>query len=99
MRKVLLFVLTLSLGFPGAIVAGTIVGTVRGQGKEGADEAVSGGEYDSRKFKFIERVNYAELRDFVVYVDMPLAATNAFTNRTVQVTTRRIAQKGAVFVP
>ena len=99
MRKLLSFVLVSLLGSPGVVGAGTIVGTVRAQGKEGADEAASGGKYDSRKFKFVERVNYAQFRDFVVYVDMPMARTNAFTNHTVQVITRRIAQKGAVFLP
>ena len=49
--------------------AGSIVGTVRAQGKEGASEDLAAGKYDSRKFKFIERINYAEMRDFIVYID------------------------------
>jgi len=32
-----------------------------------------GGKYDSRKFKFAERVDYSGLRDFVVYIDQPFA--------------------------
>src|ERR1044071_4853961 len=54
--------------------AGTITGTIRAQGKEGADKEVATGKYDSRKFKFVERINYAELHDFIVYIDQP--ATN-----------------------
>jgi len=45
---------------------------VRAQGKAGADEGM-GGKYDSRKFKFAERVDYSGLRDFVVYIDQPFA--------------------------
>src|SRR5258706_14317741 len=48
--------------------AGTITGLVRAQAKEGTDEA-SAGKFENRKYKFSERVNYGELRDFVVYVD------------------------------
>jgi plastocyanin len=79
--------------------AGTITGIVRAQGKEGAEEA-AGGKYDSRKFKFVERVNYAELRDFVVYIDQPPAEAPTPPAAPVQViTTRRITQKGAMFSP
>jgi hypothetical protein len=46
--------------------AGSITGTVRAQGKEGADSAAPDGKYASRKYKFAERIDYAELRDFVV---------------------------------
>ncbi|MEO8427159.1 MAG: carboxypeptidase regulatory-like domain-containing protein [Verrucomicrobiota bacterium] len=49
--------------------AATVTGTVHAEGKAGADQAAAGGKYESRKLKFVERVNYAELRDFVVYID------------------------------
>jgi plastocyanin len=80
--------------------AGTISGTVRAQGKEGADQDSSGGKYDSRKFKFIERINYAELKDFVVYIDQTPAEKPTPPSRPVQViTTKRVTQKGAMFSP
>lgn len=79
--------------------AGNITGTVRAQGKEGADSDGGGGKYASRKFKFAERVEYGEMRDFVVYIDGPVG-TNAAPEKPVQVvTTRKISQKGAVFAP
>jgi len=79
--------------------AGTIVGTVRAEGKAGAEEA-SGGNYASRKFKFVERVNYSEMHDFVVYIDGP-AGTNgaAAPAKPVVVNTTRVSQKGAIFSP
>jgi len=78
--------------------AGTITGIVRAQGKEGADRDLTGGKYDSRKFKFIERINYAELRDFVVYIDEH-KTNKVAPSKPVQVTTRRVTQKGAMFTP
>jgi plastocyanin len=77
--------------------AGTINGTVRAEGKAGTAEG-AGGKYDSRQFKFVERVNYSELRDFVVYID-GLVLTNASAPRTTQVVTKRISQQGATFSP
>jgi plastocyanin len=80
--------------------AGTIAGTVRAQGRtDGASEG-GGGSYESRKYKFLQKIDYEAMRDFVVYIDGP-AATNAHApERPVQViTTRKITQRGAVFTP
>lgn len=89
------------LGFCGVALlqahAGTIVGTVRAEGKSGTGTDVSDGKYASHEFKFVERINYAEMHDFVVYID-DLAVTNP-TPKTAQVVTRRITQKGAMFIP
>jgi plastocyanin len=75
--------------------AGVITGTVTAHGKSEAEAAAGGGRYDSRKYKFVEKINYAELRDFVVFIDGPLTnglpATNLF--RTV------LTQKDATFQP
>ena len=65
--------LFLSSAVATATAAGTITGTVRAQGKQSANEVAAGGKYDSRKFKFAERVDYSQFRDFVVYVDQPTA--------------------------
>jgi plastocyanin len=95
---VLNFAMVLSALIPAT--AGTISGNVRAQGKEGTGDAAGGGKYDSRKFKFAERIDYAELRDFVVYIDGPLGTTAVPPEKPVQVlTTRRINQKGAMFSP
>jgi plastocyanin len=82
--------------------AGTLVGTVSAEGKLEAEEQGGGGKYDSHKLKFAERVNYAEMRDFVVYIEGPVAAAPApeeSSNKPVVVDTRRIAQRGAQFTP
>lgn len=83
-----------------SVRAGTIVGTVRAEGKAGADEQSPDGEYASRKYKFAERVNYAELRDFVVYIQGAVG-TNPVVAPTnpVVVNTTRVMQQGAMFNP
>ncbi len=84
----------------GRVPAGDISGTVRGEGKAEAEQTASGGKYDSRKFKFAERVNYAELRDFVVCLEGPVGdKVVAAPDKPVTVDTRRITQKGAIFTP
>jgi plastocyanin len=96
MKSVLIFSIFCSLaGAPAG--AGVLTGAVRAEGKPGADADTSGGKYDSRQFKFAERVNYAELRDFVVYIDGPVVTNLA--PKTAQVVTGRITQKGAMFTP
>lgn len=75
--------------------AGTIIGTVTAQGKAEAEQGAAGGKYDSRKFKFVEKVNYAELRDFVVYIDGVVTNGAAKTNLLQTVLT----QKDAIFRP
>lgn len=76
----------------------TITGLVEAKGKEETSGDGGGGKYDSRKFKFVERVNYAEMRDFVVYLE-GLAPSPSASNRVQSVVTRKVAQKGAVFLP
>ena len=55
--------------------AGSITGTVRGVpppvvGAPGE----GGGAYESRRYKYVEKIDYASLRDFVIYVEAPLNA-------------------------
>lgn len=82
--------------------AGDITGSVHAEGKPGTEPpAGGGGGYESRKFKFVERVNYAELRDFVVYIegavgDRPVVPPS---NHLTIATRRSVSQKGAVFEP
>ena len=73
MKPILLKILLVPLLFAISIQAGTITGTMRAEGKPGTDGgAADGGAYDSHKFKFVERVDYADMHDFVVYIDGPV---------------------------
>ncbi|HLH55043.1 MAG TPA: carboxypeptidase regulatory-like domain-containing protein [Verrucomicrobiae bacterium] len=79
--------------------AGTIVGSVRAEGKTPAQAGAVSGEYSSRKYKFVERVDYAAMREFVVYIEGDAGMTNQPATNAVQVFTRRVAQQGAMFSP
>lgn len=82
---------------------GTITGTVRAHGKEGAEaSASSGGKYESRQFKFVERVNYEEMHDFIVYIEGQVGEKPAAPAKHAQVVTIKnpsVTQKGALFTP
>src|SRR6266480_401042 len=73
--------------------AGTISGSVHAEGKDAPTQDTAARKYDSRKFKFAERINYAELRDFVVYLDHPAPA------KAPAPVIKTISQKGATFIP
>lgn len=93
-RHFLLCALLLALGALPAS-AGTIAGTVRARSAQEAAGGDSGGAYASRKFKFVERLDYDRLRDFVVYVDQPMPGM-PFTPPAQPAV---IKQKDASFVP
>jgi plastocyanin len=84
----------------GKISAGDITGTVRAEPKAGAEQnpAAATAAYASRKLKFVEKVDYAAMRDFVVCLEGKVG-TNAAPTNVVKVTTTRVAQQGAVFTP
>jgi plastocyanin len=95
-----LLILLLSCVTASSLHGGAIIGVVRAQGKEEVAQGAASGKYESRKFKFVERINYAELRDFVVYIDEPGARPPAPPDKPLQVvTTKKITQRGAVFTP
>jgi hypothetical protein len=73
--------------------AGNISGVVRAQGKEGADREGGGGNYSSKALKSAARINYDEIRDFVVYIKGPVPGAKLL--RPLE----EIRQKNAVFVP
>lgn len=80
--------------------AGTIAGSVKAQGKEGADAGPNAGQYDSRKFKFVERIDYHNLRDFVVYIEGPTGTNPPPKTAVARVETVPVVnQKGAAFSP
>ena len=74
---------------------GAITGTVKAEGKAELGQAASGGKYDSRKFKFVEKINYDELRDFVVFIEG--RTTNQL--RIAEITETVLTQKDAIFRP
>jgi plastocyanin len=85
-----------------AVVAGTITGNVSAQGKTNMDDAVgdgADGTYASRKYKFVEKVDYPAMHDFVVYVEGSFGTNSAPSTNGATVTTTRVAQEGAVFSP
>lgn len=63
----------LASGLGAGAEAGTIRGTVHAAAPEGAAQGGESGAYASRKWKFVERIDYEHLTDFVVYIDQPLA--------------------------
>ena len=87
------------VGLTATLTAGTITGNVRAHGKEGTDAGAAGGKYDSREFKFVERVNYDEMRDFIVYIDGPVMEKTSVAPETTQIVTCRVKQEGAMFKP
>ena len=82
-----------------AAAAGTITGNVSAQGKTNADNSASDSAYASRKYKFVEKMDYAAMREFVVYVEGSFGTNGTVSTNLQQVTTTRIAQEGAVFTP
>ncbi len=78
-----------------SVRSGTIVGSIRAEGKTGAPEEGRGGRYDSRKFKFVERVDYSQLSEFVVYIEGKVTNAPPFKAKTLQIVT----QRDAVFRP
>jgi hypothetical protein len=87
--------LLLGLLLPGLLRAGTITGTVRAQGAEPAAAGAGGDAYAGRRYKFVERLDYDQLRDFVVYIDQSFPGAT-FTPPAMPAIIR---QKEASFVP
>ena len=82
--------------------AGTITGKVHAEGKAGADKDAQCGKYDSRAFKFAERVNYEEMHDFVIYIEGPVGTNRPVVpEKPLEVITakKEVSQKKAMFKP
>lgn len=93
-RLLLLSFLGLALAAASDAPAGTIVGTVRAEGVAAAAEP-GGSAYASRRYKFVERVDYGRLTDFVVYIDEEVPGAPPAPVEPVAV----ITQKDAMFAP
>ncbi len=87
--------LFLLLWLAGALtaLAGSITGTVRGVAPKSGGGESGGGGYDSRRYKFAEKLDYDHLHDFVVYIDQVLPGP--VTPQRAAITT----QKDASFEP
>ncbi|MFM2294141.1 MAG: hypothetical protein RLZZ350_554 [Verrucomicrobiota bacterium] len=99
-----LIILLLGASVATAVHGGSIIGTVEAEGKTDAAATVkaAGGAYDKgdeRKLNYAPRVNYSELRDFVVYIEGGI--TNKFDApfKPVMIETRHVTQQGALFSP
>jgi len=70
-RKALIILLAISpTSWVAPATAGTIVGTVHAEKPAGSESSASaGGNYASRRYKFLERVDYDHLSGFIVFVD------------------------------
>jgi len=79
----------------GSSRAGDLSGIVRAHGKELPVHSPSSGLYESRKFKFVERVDYSHMEDFVVFIDQPMSVKPVPPKLPVEV----ITQKDATFKP
>jgi plastocyanin len=84
----------------GILFAGDITGTIHAEPKAGTETAGdAGGNYDSRKYKFVQRVDYSVMQDFVVSIEGPVGTNMAPASNVIAVTTSRVAQKAATFSP
>jgi plastocyanin len=80
-------------------MAGTITGNIIAQGKTNLDVTMPDGPYASHKYKFVEKMDYAAMHDFVVYIEGSLGTNSSASTNLEEVATTRIAQEGAVFSP
>ena len=81
------------------VQAGTLSGTISAEGKPGTAAGVAGGNYASRKYKFVRRVDYADMHDFVVYIEGPLGTNAMPLPKPAHLATQRVVQQGARFYP
>lgn len=86
----------LALALATVVSAGTIVGTVSAEAPpEPPGAAAAGDAYASRRYKFVEKIDYSRLRDFVVYIDQTVSEITPGAPALAAVTT----QKDANFEP
>jgi plastocyanin len=90
------FALSCVLLLCGPARAGDIVGFVKAEGVPAGDAPSSGGNYQSRRYKFAEKVDYEHLQDFVVYIDRP---AEDFPGAAAPPAPRTITQRDASFDP
>lgn len=93
--KKILYAASFSLALSTGLFAGTIQGKVTAEARPEAMADIEAGKYENRKYKFLERINYDSLKDFVVYIDQPVPAASKSPAKSVQI----VIQKDATFRP
>ena len=83
------------LAMVGTLHAGTITGMVKARGATAAAETAAGDAYASHRYKFVEKLDYDQFRDFVVYLDQPMPGAKFPPPEQPAV----VQQKDATFVP
>jgi plastocyanin len=85
-----------ALVFISAVFGGSISGSVRAQGATPDDGAGgSAGSYGSRRYKFVERIDYTQLQDFVISLEgSDIGSSEAGASRTA-----KVVQRDASFDP
>ena len=87
-----LHVMAILLGTAGLVpcLGGTITGTIRGAPPAAPPGSRESGAYESRRYKYVEKIDYDQLRDFVVYIDQPPSegVTPSSDSQTVKTTQR-----------
>lgn len=78
----------------GTLQAGSITGSVKARGVPVASDS-GADSYGSRRYKFVEKIDYEQFRDFVVYLDQPVGGGPFAPPDKPAV----IVQKDATFVP
>ena len=67
--KTTILVLASLLGGSPAMPGGDIKGRIFAEIHTDAEDAGGGGAYASRRYRFLEKIDYAALKDFVVYIE------------------------------
>ena len=75
--------------------AGTITGHVRAEPRPEVKQDIDAGKYESRKYKFLERINYEDLTDFVAYIEGGAVGPMQPPEKPIQI----VIQKDATFRP
>jgi len=95
-RRSLIGIVLLALAGPGVARAGDIRGTVRAEGVQLPESASAGdGNYGSRKYRFLERINYDEIKEFVVFIEGPVVTDTGHADDVVRV----VVQENGMFSP
>lgn len=90
-----LSVLLLALGTALSAFAGSVEGRVTARGRDMPSDGAAGGGYSSRKARFFEKIDYSQLKDFVVWLETTNAVSFPKPDKPVQV----VVQKDATFKP
>ena len=91
MKRFSLFALTFLISL-GGLRGGTITGTIAALGPPTPAEAGGSGAYASRRYKFVEKIDYDALTDFVIYIDQLVAPPAGPA-------AKKVVQKNATFEP